>query len=86
MEAVRATAEGAIPVKAKQVKAFGAEAADAPLQQLNIRRRNPTSHDVEIEYCTAEFVTPIFTPQEMNGTAPFIPVYPVTKSLAKLYM
>lgn len=38
---------------AKKVKAFGTEAADAALQQMNIRRRNPTPHDVEIEilYC-----------------------------------
>src|SRR5215210_5974027 len=49
MEAVRATAEGVTAIKAKQVKAFGTEAADAPLNQLNIRRRKPTPHDVEIE-------------------------------------
>ncbi|MDB5245951.1 MAG: NAD(P)-dependent alcohol dehydrogenase [Segetibacter sp.] len=49
MEAVRATAEGAIAIKAKEVKAFGTEAAAAALQQLNIKRRNLTSHDVEIE-------------------------------------
>ena len=53
MEAVRATAEGAKVINAKQVKAFGTEAATAPLQQLNIQRRNATPHDVEIEilYC-----------------------------------
>jgi alcohol dehydrogenase (NADP+) len=53
METVKATAEGAIPVKAKEVKAFGTEAADADLQQLDIERRNPTPHDIEIEilYC-----------------------------------
>jgi len=53
MEAVRTTAEGTITVKAKQIKAFGTEAAAAPLQQLNIRRRKPTPHDVEIDilYC-----------------------------------
>ena len=49
MEAVRATAEGAIPIKTKKVKAFGTEAAQAALGQLNIQRRNPTPHDVEIE-------------------------------------
>ncbi|MDE3236724.1 MAG: NAD(P)-dependent alcohol dehydrogenase [Bacteroidota bacterium] len=38
---------------AKQVKAFGTEAATAPLEQLNIPRRKATPHDVEIEilYC-----------------------------------
>jgi len=53
MEAVKTTAEGTTTIKAKQVKAFGTEAADALLQQLNIRRRRPTPHDVEIEilYC-----------------------------------
>ncbi len=53
MEAIRATAEGTTVIKSKQVKAFGTEAADALLQQLNIRRRKPTPHDVEIEilYC-----------------------------------
>ena len=53
MESVRATAEGAVIMKSKEVKAFGTEAADAQLQQLNIQRRNPTPHDVEIEilYC-----------------------------------
>lgn len=42
-----------ITVTAKEVKAFGTEAADAALQQLNISRRKPTAHDVEIEilYC-----------------------------------
>lgn len=53
MEAVRPTAEGAKLINAKEVKAFGNEAAEAPLQQLNIQRRKPTPHDVEIEilYC-----------------------------------
>lgn len=50
---VQSAAEGMIAVNAKKVKAFGTEAAEASLQQLNIPRRNPTSHDVEIEilYC-----------------------------------
>jgi uncharacterized zinc-type alcohol dehydrogenase-like protein len=30
-------------------KAYGTEAAEAPLNQLDITRRNPTPHDVEIE-------------------------------------
>jgi uncharacterized zinc-type alcohol dehydrogenase-like protein len=33
----------------KNVKAFGANAADAPLKSLNIQRRSVTAHDVEIE-------------------------------------
>jgi alcohol dehydrogenase (NADP+) len=53
MEAVKTTAEGTTIVKVKEVRAFGTEAADAPLQQLNIGRRKPTPHDIEIEilYC-----------------------------------
>lgn len=37
----------------KNIKAFGTEAAETPLNQLNINRRNLTPHDVEIEilYC-----------------------------------
>ncbi|MEO6916666.1 MAG: NAD(P)-dependent alcohol dehydrogenase [Chitinophagaceae bacterium] len=31
------------------VKAYGTEAAEAPLNQMEINRRNPTPHDVEIE-------------------------------------
>lgn len=31
------------------IKAFGNEAAEAPLNQLNISRRKPTPHDVEID-------------------------------------
>lgn len=44
------TAEGVQP---KEVKAFGTPAADAPLNQMNILRRNAQPHDVEIEilYC-----------------------------------
>jgi alcohol dehydrogenase (NADP+) len=49
MEKIKATAEGAIVVKGKDVSAFGTEAAADRLQQLNIKRRNPTPHDVEIE-------------------------------------
>ncbi|MES2767444.1 MAG: NAD(P)-dependent alcohol dehydrogenase [Bacteroidota bacterium] len=40
-------------METKNIKAFGTEAAEAPLQELNINRRKPTPHDVEIEilYC-----------------------------------
>src|SRR5687768_5352542 len=53
MEAVKPTAEGAIAIHAKEVRAFGTEAATAPLVQLNIQRRKPTHHDVQIDilYC-----------------------------------
>ena len=53
MEAVRTSAEGATRIKTKNVKAFGTPAAAARLGQINIQRRKPTPHDVEIEilYC-----------------------------------
>lgn len=53
METIKATAEGAKLISSKQTKAFGTQAADALLEQLNIGRREPTAHDVEIEilYC-----------------------------------
>jgi uncharacterized zinc-type alcohol dehydrogenase-like protein len=53
MEAVRTTAEGATKIATKNVKAFGTAASDADLAQINIQRRKPTTHDVEIEilYC-----------------------------------
>jgi uncharacterized zinc-type alcohol dehydrogenase-like protein len=40
-------------METKNIKAFGTEAAEAPLQALSINRRKPTPHDVEIEilYC-----------------------------------
>src|SRR4051812_35026461 len=52
METLKTT-ETATAFKSKEVKAFGTEAADAALQQLNISRRKPTPHDVEIDilYC-----------------------------------
>jgi len=49
METLRSTAEGAQTVNATDAKAFGNTAADAPLKQLSIQRRNPTAHDVEIQ-------------------------------------
>jgi len=40
-------------METKKVKAFGTEAADAPLKQMNIGRREVTAKDIEIEilYC-----------------------------------
>jgi alcohol dehydrogenase (NADP+) len=53
MERIKESAESSITSKTKPVKAFGTHAAHSPLSQLNINRRNPTPHDVEIEilYC-----------------------------------
>lgn len=40
-------------METKNVKAYGTDAADAPMHSLNIQRREPSPHDVEIEiiYC-----------------------------------
>jgi uncharacterized zinc-type alcohol dehydrogenase-like protein len=47
------TAEGAVKVATKQIRAFGTPSASVRLEQTDIRRRKPTAHDVEIEilYC-----------------------------------
>lgn len=52
MESV-STAEREGTTNTKEVRAFGTAAADAQLQQLNIKRRKPTPHDVaiDIHYC-----------------------------------
>src|SRR5438309_1598704 len=49
MEAIKPAAEGVTTVSSKLIKAFGNESAEEKLQQLNIRRRRPTPHDIEIE-------------------------------------
>jgi uncharacterized zinc-type alcohol dehydrogenase-like protein len=53
MQTANPTTQGTVTAQAKEAKAFGTEAAQAPLQPLAIQRRNPTQHDVEIEilYC-----------------------------------
>lgn len=53
MEATKTASDKAIAINAKEIKAFGTEAANASLNQLNINRRKPVSHDIEIEilYC-----------------------------------
>ncbi|MBC7946523.1 MAG: NAD(P)-dependent alcohol dehydrogenase [Chitinophagaceae bacterium] len=53
MEAVKTTAERATKLKTNQVKAYGTVAAETPLDQMDIQRRNATPHDVEVDilYC-----------------------------------
>src|SRR3954462_3261451 len=53
METTATTIEKETSVKAMDVKAFGTTAADHALGEINIGRRRPTAHDVEIEilYC-----------------------------------
>lgn len=40
-------------IETTDIKAYGTQAAEAPLDQLDIKRRKPTAHDVQIEilYC-----------------------------------
>jgi alcohol dehydrogenase (NADP+) len=49
MESAKTKAEATTKTQTKEIKAFGTPAADAHLHQLNIKRRRPTTHDVEIE-------------------------------------
>src|SRR5919112_1607283 len=49
MESTKLAQEPKASIQSRQVKAFGTEAADARLNALNIKRRKPTPHDVEIE-------------------------------------
>lgn len=49
MEETLTAAQPGKTVSSKEVKAFGTHAAASPLEQLNIQRRKPTPHDVEIE-------------------------------------
>ena len=53
MEATKNKSESVTQLNTKEVKAFGAQAADARIGHLNIQRRKPTPHDVEIDilYC-----------------------------------
>lgn len=58
----------------KEVKAFGTKAAEAPLNQMNVQRRDVTPHDVEIEilYCGVCHSDLHTARNEWHGT-----VYPV---------
>lgn len=49
MESTITSVQGSSKVKAKEVKAFGTQQADAQLQQFEIKRRLPQPHDVEID-------------------------------------
>jgi uncharacterized zinc-type alcohol dehydrogenase-like protein len=53
MDTMKTTMEGAVSINTKEVSAFGTEGAEAPLKQMNIKRREVLPHDVEMEilYC-----------------------------------
>lgn len=69
------------------VKAFGTEAADAPLKQLNIQRRSVTAHDVEIEilYCGICHSDLHSARNEWHGTIyPIVPGHEIVGKVTKV--
>lgn len=70
-----------------EVKAFGTEAADKQLQQLNIQRRTPTPHDVEIEilYCGVCHSDLHTARNEWHGTIyPCVPGHEIVGKIVKV--
>jgi len=87
MEAVKTIAEGATTLKTKQVKAFGTEAADASLNQLDINRRKPKPHDVEIDilYCGVCHSDLHTARNEWHGTIyPCVPGHEIVGKIASI--
>lgn len=71
----------------KKVKAFGAEAADAPLKPLNIKRRELLPNDVEIEilYCGICHSDLHSVHNEWGGTTyPIVPGHEIVGRISKL--
>lgn len=69
------------------VKAFGTKAADEQLQQLNIQRRTPTPHDVEIEilYCGVCHSDLHTAKNEWHGTIyPCVPGHEIVGKIVKV--
>ncbi len=69
------------------IKAYGTEAADAPLKTLNIRRRNITPHDVEIEilYCGICHSDLHVVRNEWNGTTyPVVPGHEIVGKVTRV--
>ena len=72
---------------AKQVKAFGTQADTAPLDALNIPRRQPTAHDVEIEirYCGVCHSDLHTARNEWHGTVyPCVPGHEIVGRVARV--
>ena len=61
------------------VKAFGTEAKDQDLKQMNIDRREVQPNDVEIDIYIAAFATATFILPETTGAARNILPFPDTK-------
>jgi alcohol dehydrogenase (NADP+) len=53
MDTITTTIQNTELIKTKEIKAFGTDGAEAPMKQMNIRRREVMPHDVEIQilYC-----------------------------------
>jgi alcohol dehydrogenase (NADP+) len=74
-------------METKTIKAFGAEAADAPLQQMNIERREVTPRDVEIEitYCGICHSDLHAAKNEWGGTRyPMVPGHEIVGKVTKV--
>ncbi|MBK9730533.1 MAG: NAD(P)-dependent alcohol dehydrogenase [Chitinophagaceae bacterium] len=74
-------------MEARNIKAFGTEAADALLQPLRINRRKPTAHDVEIDIlfcgvCHSDLHT---ARNEWHGTIyPCVPGHEIVGRIVKV--
>ena len=74
-------------MEVKNIKAFGTEAADAPLQTLDIQRRAVLAHDVEIEilYCGICHSDLHSARNEWHGTIyPIVPGHEIVGRVTKV--
>jgi alcohol dehydrogenase (NADP+) len=74
-------------MEVKSAKAFGTEAAQAPLKQLNINRRIPTPHDIEIEilYCGVCHSDLHMARNEWHGTVyPIVPGHEIVGKIVRV--
>src|ERR1700709_334453 len=74
-------------MEAQNIKAFGTEAAEAPLHPLNINRRHHTPHDVEIEilYCGVCHSDLHTARNEWHGTTyPCVPGHEIVGRVARV--
>jgi uncharacterized zinc-type alcohol dehydrogenase-like protein len=87
METEKLISRKAIAVETKQVKAFGTTAPEASLNEMNIPRRKPLPHDVEIEIlfcgvCHSDLHT---ARDEWHGTIyPCVPGHEIVGRIVKL--
>jgi uncharacterized zinc-type alcohol dehydrogenase-like protein len=74
-------------MEVKSAKAFGTEAAEAPLKQLKINRRIPTPHDIEIEilYCGVCHSDLHMAKNEWHGTVyPIVPGHEIVGKIVRV--